>query len=138
MIAAVEPAQRHHFHRHADQERGAERQQRAGDEAAGPGREGRREIGAQHVERAMREIHQVHDAEDEREAGGEQEQQQPELQTVQALFDETTASDCARGRWMAELGRSRCYVAACPLVPPALAAVTTSSGTCRETGPGCP
>jgi uncharacterized DUF497 family protein len=36
----------------------------------------------------MREVDQVHNAEDQRQAGGEQEQQQPELQTVQALFDE--------------------------------------------------
>jgi hypothetical protein len=33
------------------------------------------------------EVHQIHNAEDEREPSREQKQQQPELQTVQALFD---------------------------------------------------
>ena len=88
MIAAVEPAQRDDLDRHSDQQRGDERQHRAGDEAAGPGREGGGEIGAHHVERTVRQVHQVHDAEDQRQPGREQEQQQPELQAVQALFDE--------------------------------------------------
>ncbi len=34
----------------------------------------------------MGEIDQVHDAEDQRQSGGQQKQQQPELQTVQRLF----------------------------------------------------
>ena len=68
---------------HADvlaRERGGEH------EVAGQQREGRHEIGADHVERAVRQIDQVHDAEDQRQAGRQQEQQQPELQAVQALF----------------------------------------------------
>ena len=66
----------------------SERQERAGNEAVGPGDERGGEIRAQHVERAMREVHQVHDAEDKREPRRKQEQQQPELQTVEALFEE--------------------------------------------------
>ena len=68
--------------------RRAERERRAEHEAAGPGREGGGEIGADHVERAVRQIDQVHDAEDERQPGRQQEQQQAELQSVQALLDE--------------------------------------------------
>ena len=36
----------------------------------------------------MREIDEVHDAEHQRQTGREQEQQQPELQAVQDLFDD--------------------------------------------------
>ena len=36
----------------------------------------------------MRQVDQVHDAEDERQPGRQQEQEQPKLQTVQALFDQ--------------------------------------------------
>ncbi len=64
----------------------AKRQHHAENEVSGQGGEGRREIGADHVERAVRQVHQIHDAEDQRQAGGQQEQQQPELQAVQALF----------------------------------------------------
>ena len=88
MVAAVEPAQRDHLDHHSDQQGGAERQHRAGDEAAGPGRKGRGEISAHHVERTVRQVHQIHDAENQRQPGREQEQQQPELQSVQALFDD--------------------------------------------------
>ena len=59
----------------------------AADEIAGQRGEGRGEIGAEHVERAVRQIDEIHDAEHERQAGGKQEQQQAELQAVQALFD---------------------------------------------------
>ena len=58
--------------------------------------EGRGEIGAQHVERAVRQVDEVHDAEDQRQPGGEQEQQQAELQAVEALLDEIAASVCPR------------------------------------------
>ena len=88
MIAAVERTDRNDLEQHADQQRRAEREHGAGDEAAGPGHEGRREIGADHVQRTVRQVHHVHDAEDERQAGGQQKQQQPELQAVEALFEE--------------------------------------------------
>jgi hypothetical protein len=49
-------------------------------ETAGPGHEGRGEIGAHHVERAVRQIDEIHDAEHQRQPGRQQEQQQAELQ----------------------------------------------------------
>ena len=76
----------------------SEREHGADDEASGQGREGGGEIGADHVERAVRQVDQVHDAEDQRQPGRKQEQQQPELQTVQALFDETAAWNSAPPR----------------------------------------
>ncbi len=66
VIATVERPDRDDLEQHADQKRGAEREHGAGDEAAGPGHEGRREIGADHVQRTVREVHHVHDAEDQR------------------------------------------------------------------------
>jgi hypothetical protein len=35
----------------------------------------------------MRQIHQIHNAENQRQSGGKQEQEQAELQAVQELFD---------------------------------------------------
>jgi hypothetical protein len=52
-----------------------------------PVREARHQVGADHVERAVREVDHVHDAEHEREPGSEQEQHQPELQPVEGLFE---------------------------------------------------
>ena len=94
MVAPVERTDRHHLQQHADQQRGAEREHGAGDEAAGPGHEGRREIGADHVQRTVREVHHVHDAEDQRQSGRQQEQQQPELQAVEALFEDEKHATC--------------------------------------------
>jgi hypothetical protein len=36
----------------------------------------------------VRQIHQIHDAEDEGQSGGEQKQKQPELQAIEALLDQ--------------------------------------------------
>ena len=94
MVAAVERPDRDHLQRHADQQRRDQRQQRTEHEAAGQRREGRGEIGADHVERAVRQIDQVHDAEDQRQAGRQQEQQHAELDAVEALFDQIK-----HGRW---------------------------------------
>ena len=88
MIAAVETPHRDHLHRHSDHQRGEEREHRAGDEAAGQRRERRGEIGADHVERAVRQIDQIHDAEDQRQAGCQQKQQHAQLHAVEALLDE--------------------------------------------------
>ncbi len=88
MIAAVQPAHGDHLHRHANHERGKEGEHRTKHEAVGPGREGGGEIGADHVERAVRQIDQVHDAEHQRQSRRQQKQQQAKLQAVQALLDE--------------------------------------------------
>ncbi|BBO09586.1 hypothetical protein TM102_10560 [Bradyrhizobium sp. TM102] len=44
----------------------------------------------------MREVDEIHDAEHQRQAGGEQEQQQAELQPVQELFDDKQHQDSFR------------------------------------------
>ena len=88
MVAAVQPAHGDHFDRHADQERRHQREQHAADKVAGPRREGRRKVGADHVERPVRQIDEIHDPENQRQSGRQQKQQQTELQPVQKLFDE--------------------------------------------------
>ena len=60
------------------------------------------DIGAQHEERAMREVDDAHDAEDQRESDAEEEQQRCLRQRVEALRDEeargspSAASGCGR------------------------------------------
>ena len=58
------------------------------EERSGKLHQGGREKRAQHVEGAMRQIDQVHDAEDERQPGGDQEQHDAELKAIQELFDQ--------------------------------------------------
>ena len=88
MIAAVERPDGDHLQHHAGDERRDQPERDAGDEAVGQPDKGRGEIGAQHVERAVRQIDQVHDPEDQRQTGRQQEQQHAELHAVEALFDE--------------------------------------------------
>ena len=54
---------------------------------AGLRRDQCRAIGPDHVERAMREIDDVHDAEDERQSRRQQEQHDAELHAVQKLLE---------------------------------------------------
>ena len=56
MIAAVEPPYRDHFKRHADGKRGGDREHGAEHETIGPFGKRRGEIGAEHIERAVRQI----------------------------------------------------------------------------------
>ena len=88
MVAAVEPPHGDHLDRHPDQERRHQRESDAAEERVGEAGEGRGEVGAQHVERAVRQVDEVHDAEHQRQSGSEQEQQEPELQPVQELLEE--------------------------------------------------
>src|SRR4029079_9682656 len=55
---------------------------------AGPLRRREREIGADHVERAVREVDEVHDAEHERQPRRHQKQRHAELQAVQELLED--------------------------------------------------
>ena len=64
MVAAIKPAHRDHLHRHADQKRSGKRKNGTKHEATSPGRERRREVSTDHIERAVGQIDQVHNAED--------------------------------------------------------------------------
>ena len=88
MIASVEPAQDAEFECRTE----AADQQRCGDqrhpEFAGDLHGRIADIGAQHEERAVREVDDAHDAEDQREADAEEEQQCRLRQRIQALGDQ--------------------------------------------------
>ena len=75
---------------HHDPERGDgnRREHEREPEAAGEAVDRQPEERAQHEERAVREAHHVHQAEDEREAGRHQEQQHAIDQPVQELGDD--------------------------------------------------
>ena len=88
VVAPVEPPDGDDFEHHAGDKRSGHREDHGDNEAAGHDREGRGEIGAEHVQRAVRQIDQVHDAEDQRQAGRQQKQQHAELHAVQALLEE--------------------------------------------------
>ena len=77
----VDAAQQKDFHRHAEQPDHHRAGQHAHEEQPGrtldlqqPGHDGHRHIGAEHVERPMREIHDPGDAEDQRQPGCDDEQ----------------------------------------------------------------
>ena len=86
------------FHQHARGARGDEPGGSGEHERARLGRDERHRIGADHVERAMGEIDHAHDAEDQRQAGGQQEQHDAELHAVQRLFDQEGHSGSRRLR----------------------------------------
>ena len=88
MVAVVEMAEHREFEQQPEGERGAEREHQREEEVAGVAVEHHREIGAEHVLDAVREVDEVHHAEHEREPGRDQEQQHAELQAVQGLDDE--------------------------------------------------
>ncbi|KAG1184585.1 hypothetical protein G6F35_015064 [Rhizopus arrhizus] len=69
--------------RHAGNDRGGGQQERAG-----VAEHGGRDEGAHHVERAVRQVDEIHDAEHQRQAGGQQEQQNAKLQAVQGLHQQ--------------------------------------------------
>ena len=88
MIAPIERPDGDHLQDHAGNERCNEPEREPSNEAVGQRHEGRGEIGAEHVKRSVRQIDEIHDAEDQRQAGRQQEQQHAELNAVQALFNE--------------------------------------------------
>ena len=73
MVAPVERADRHDLKQHAQEQRSAERKHGARYEAACPRHECRREVGTQHVQRTVGEVHHVHDPENQRQTGRQQE-----------------------------------------------------------------
>ena len=67
-------------------------------ERAGLLKDERGEVRAHHVKRAVSEVDEIHDAEHQRQAGGQQEQHHPELQPVERLFrDENEVHQQKRG-----------------------------------------
>jgi hypothetical protein len=62
-------------------------------------RGGSDEVSAHHVQRTVGQVDAVHDAEDERQPGGEQEQHEAELQAVEGLFEDELKHGRQREAW---------------------------------------
>ena len=85
MIASIEGEQRCSLDDQADQH-GAEHRRRTRDQERSGFRKHRRaQVGPQHVERTVRQVHKIHDAKDKRQPGRQQEQQKAVLQAVERL-----------------------------------------------------
>ena len=80
MTGFVEPPDRDDFQYHPGNEGADNRQNHGEDEASGQDGEGGGEISAEHVERTVRQVHEVHDAEHQGQPGGQQKQQHAQLQ----------------------------------------------------------
>ena len=88
MVPAVQPAHDQHLQHGAKKQGRHEGQQQSQYETVDQAGKSNRKIRADHVKRSVREVHQIHDAEHQRQPRGQQEQQQPELDSVQALLNE--------------------------------------------------
>src|SRR3954449_431080 len=135
MIAPVKMPKRYEFQDDAKQQGRAKRQHHAEDEIPGPGDETGGKVGAHHIERAVRQIDEIHDAEHQRQSRRQQKQQQAELQSVQELFDD---KQHGRFEWSEE-SRLKEYSGGARAPPLYWRTPTiTSSGIYRGSYPDCP
>ena len=88
MIAVVERAEHDDLDRDANDYGSGERGGKADEERAGRGETRRRDIGADHVQRTVGQVDQIHDAEDQGQPGRHQEQHDAKLNPVQHLLDD--------------------------------------------------
>jgi hypothetical protein len=96
VVALVEPAQHRDFEQHANR-RGGENPPPSPSQNEPDGRcDGGNQVGANHVQRTVGQVDHVHDAEHQRQPGGQQEQHQAELQAVEHLLKNQDArhGDC--------------------------------------------
>ena len=87
MVARVEPAHDQDFEDPGDRHGRRHGDQHRPDEAAAALMDAGGEVGAGHVQRTMGQVHGVHDAEHQGQAGGEQEQHQAVAEAVEELFE---------------------------------------------------
>src|SRR5262245_53282410 len=88
MVPIIEMPKHREFQQEPEQQGGRQRQQQCDGKVLRHAIEHHRQVGTQHVLDAVREVDEVHDAEDESQAGGDQEQDHTELQAVENLDDE--------------------------------------------------
>jgi hypothetical protein len=90
VVALVEETEEHPFQHEAEQGREQHAGHQHGDEMVAEQRRHQvGQVGADHVEAAMGEVDHAHDAEDEGQAAGDQEQQQAVLDRIEALDQES-------------------------------------------------
>ena len=91
MVAIIKPSEHRKLEQETKGKRREKRKHHRQQEACGQSIERDREISAQHVLHPMREIDEIHHAEHKRKAGGDQKEQDSELQSVEDLNeDEST------------------------------------------------
>jgi hypothetical protein len=88
VIALVERAQCDHLGRHAHDQRAEEPGRDAKQIGAAPLGDRNGEVRADHIERAVRQVHHVHDAQHQRQSRGQQEKHHAQLNTVQQLLED--------------------------------------------------
>ncbi len=88
VVALVEVREQRPLEEDAQHHREHDADDDGDEQAAGQRRQRERHVRADHVEAAMGEIDDAHDAEDQREPAGDEEQQQPVLDAVQELDQE--------------------------------------------------
>ncbi|MPN32182.1 hypothetical protein SDC9_179658 [bioreactor metagenome] len=87
VVTAVEPAHHQPLDQRSDQDGGDDRHQHGAQKGAAALMYLGRDVGAGHIERAVRQVHGVHDAEHQGQAGREQEQHQAVAETVEQLLE---------------------------------------------------
>jgi hypothetical protein len=88
VVALVEVAEQQALQRHAEHHGERDREQDRGRQVAGHSGQRPRQVGADHVEAAMGQVDDAHDAEHQRQPAGDEEQQQAVLQAVEQLDQE--------------------------------------------------
>ena len=90
VVALVEEAEERPLEQVAEhrREQHADDEHRVTNQSPNQRREREREVGAEHVEAAVRQVDHAHDPEDQRQPAGDEEQQQAVLDGVQALDEE--------------------------------------------------
>lgn len=91
MVAPVEMANQNELEQQSNEECSGRPDREAANEGARHDLGRHTQIGADHEQRAVRQIHEVHDAESQRQTGGHQEEDNPELYTVQDLLEKQHA-----------------------------------------------
>src|SRR5713101_2571561 len=104
MVALIEMADEQPFNRGAEGKRKRNTEREREKNVAGEARQCQREIRAEHVERAVREVDDPHNAEDEREPARGKEDQQAVLQAVQNLDENEIHDDLSPDTRMAGIG----------------------------------
>jgi hypothetical protein len=91
VVTHVERAKQAKLERHAEQSGQDHRADDTEHEGAAQRHQPGRQERAHHIQRTVRQVDHVHDAEDQRQAGRQQEQHQAELQPVEQLLDNEKA-----------------------------------------------
>ncbi len=88
MVFLVKAPQDQDFHQYAGKGRRRQRRQDAQEERPGPGSDRGAHVGADHVKRAVGQVDDLHDAENQGQPGGHEKQHDAQLESVEQLFDE--------------------------------------------------